>query len=163
MRLILGRIEDFHGGFAAEDEDTGDSRIQTAFHVGVDAVADDSGFFFGKAVSAHSESWHERAWFADDNRTFAGGIENHFADGAAVRHAAIFSRADKVRIGCDVWQIRAGQQKLAEILECNYRVYGTYERGEREIPVSMVIKLAKLYKTSTDYILSLTDDPTPYK
>ena len=69
-----------------------------------------------------------------------------------------FRRLHDLRVDNDL-----SQQKLAEILECNYRVYGTYERGEREIPVSLVIKLAKLYKTSTDYILSLTDDPTPYK
>ena len=69
-----------------------------------------------------------------------------------------FRRLHDLRVDNDL-----SQQKLAEILECNYCVYGTYERGEREIPVSMVIKLAKLYKTSTDYILSLTDDPTPYK
>ena len=69
-----------------------------------------------------------------------------------------FRRLHDLRVDHDL-----SQQKLAEILGCNYRVYGTYERGEREIPVSMVIKLAELYKTSTDYILSLTDDPKPYR
>ena len=53
------------------------------------------------------------------------------------------------------------QQKVAEYLICNRRVYSRYEHGEREIPVSMVIKLAKLYNTSTDYILGLTDNPNP--
>lgn len=51
------------------------------------------------------------------------------------------------------------QQKVADYLVCNRRVYSRYERGDREIPVSMVIKLAKLYNTSTDYILGLTDNP----
>lgn len=55
------------------------------------------------------------------------------------------------------------QQKVAEYLVCNRRVYSRYERGEREIPSSMVIKLAKLYNTSTDYIFGLTDNPKPYK
>ena len=55
------------------------------------------------------------------------------------------------------------QQKVAEYLVCDRRVYGRYERGIREIPSSMVIKLATLYNTSTDYILGLTDDPTPRK
>jgi len=49
------------------------------------------------------------------------------------------------------------QQQVADYLVCNRQVYARYERGQREIPVSMVIKLATLYKTSTDYILGLTD------
>lgn len=53
------------------------------------------------------------------------------------------------------------QQDIADYLICNRQVYARYERGLREIPVSMVIKLAKYYNTSTDYILGLTDNPTP--
>lgn len=49
------------------------------------------------------------------------------------------------------------QQQVADYLMCNRQVYARYERGVREIPVSMLIKLAKLYNTSTDYILGLTD------
>lgn len=49
------------------------------------------------------------------------------------------------------------QQQVADYLVCNRQVYARYERGQREIPVSMVIRLAALYKTSTDYILGLTD------
>ena len=55
------------------------------------------------------------------------------------------------------------QQQISDHLICNRYVYARYERGDREIPVSMVIKLAKFYNTSTDYILGLTDDPTPSK
>ena len=47
------------------------------------------------------------------------------------------------------------QQQIADYLMCNRQVYARYERGIREIPVSMIIKLAKLYKVSTDYILEL--------
>lgn len=50
------------------------------------------------------------------------------------------------------------QQQVADYLVCNRQVYARYERGLREIPVSMVIKLAKFYNTSTDYILDLTDE-----
>ena len=53
------------------------------------------------------------------------------------------------------------QREVAEKLVCHPKVYGRYERGVREIPTSMVIKLAKLYNTSTDYILGLTDNPNP--
>ena len=69
-----------------------------------------------------------------------------------------FRRLHDLRVDHDL-----SQQKLAEMLGCNYRVYGTYERGERELPVSMLIRLAEIYETSTDYILSLTDNPAPYK
>ena len=50
------------------------------------------------------------------------------------------------------------QEEVANFLNMNRRVYGTYERGEREIPVWAVIKLAGLYKTSTDYILGLKQE-----
>ncbi len=50
------------------------------------------------------------------------------------------------------------QQQVADYLMCNRQVYARYERGLREIPVSMLIKLADLYKTSVDYILGRTDN-----
>ena len=50
------------------------------------------------------------------------------------------------------------QQKVADYLMCNRQVYARYERGLREIPVSMLIKLADLYGTSVDYILGRTDN-----
>lgn len=37
--------------------------------------------------------------------------------------------------------------------------YSKYETGENDIPTSVLIKLARLYNTSTDYILGETDDP----
>lgn len=49
------------------------------------------------------------------------------------------------------------QKQVADYLVCNRQVYARYERGVREIPVSMLIKLADLYKTSVDYILGRTD------
>lgn len=49
------------------------------------------------------------------------------------------------------------QQQVADYLMCNRQVYARYERGQREIPISMVVKLADLYKTSVDYILNRTD------
>lgn len=41
--------------------------------------------------------------------------------------------------------------------------YSRYETGKREIPLNTLITLAKLYNTSVDYILDLTDDKTPYE
>ncbi len=63
-----------------------------------------------------------------------------------------FKRLYDLRIDNDLTQ-----QQVADYLMCNRQVYARYERGLREIPVSMLIKLADLYKTSTDYILGRTD------
>ena len=55
------------------------------------------------------------------------------------------------------------QQQVADIIKCDRSQYARYERGWRDIPTDLLRKLAKLYNTSTDYILELTDDPRPYK
>ena len=49
------------------------------------------------------------------------------------------------------------QKQVAEILHCSQQVYSNYELGQRDIPTTILISLAKFYKTSTDYILGLTD------
>ena len=41
--------------------------------------------------------------------------------------------------------------------------YFRYEQGDRDIPSDILIQLADLYETSTDYILGRTDDPSPPK
>ena len=51
------------------------------------------------------------------------------------------------------------QIEIAEYLNLNRNVYWRYEKGEREIPVWALIKLADYYRVSTDYLLGLTDDP----
>ena len=50
------------------------------------------------------------------------------------------------------------QKEVASILGIDQRVYSNYELGKREIPVRYVIKLAKYYNVSTDYILGLSDE-----
>lgn len=54
------------------------------------------------------------------------------------------------------------QKEVAEYLFCDQSLYSKYERGLRDVPVSIIIKLAKLYETSTDYILGLTNEKRPY-
>ncbi len=49
------------------------------------------------------------------------------------------------------------QAKIAEMLFITQQQYSLYEKGYREIPVSMLIKLADFYKVSTDYLLGLSD------
>ena len=40
--------------------------------------------------------------------------------------------------------------------------YSRYERGHRDIPTDVLIRLAFLYDTSTDYLLGITDVMKPY-
>lgn len=50
------------------------------------------------------------------------------------------------------------QNQIAELLFITQQQYSLYERGYRDIPTTALITLAKLYNTSTDYILGRTDD-----
>lgn len=54
------------------------------------------------------------------------------------------------------------QTKIASMLNCSQRIYSNYERGDVDIPTSILIKLAEIHNTSTDYILGLTDEKRAY-
>jgi len=54
------------------------------------------------------------------------------------------------------------QQQVADYLNIRQNTYSQYETGNRQIPIDVLIALASLYKTSTDYILGITDCKTPY-
>ena len=53
------------------------------------------------------------------------------------------------------------QRQVADELMCDQSLYSKYERGERPLPLEMAVKLARLYNTSLDYLVGLTDDPAP--
>lgn len=53
------------------------------------------------------------------------------------------------------------QTQLVEILGMHKTTYTNYEQGKREIPFSLVIRLAQLYNVSLDFIAEFTDDPLP--
>ena len=53
------------------------------------------------------------------------------------------------------------QKQLADFLHCSQVAYSRYELGTRDIPTEVLIALAKYYRTSTDYLLGLTDNPAP--
>lgn len=55
------------------------------------------------------------------------------------------------------------QQQVAQYLMCDQSLYSKYERGEREVPLNIMIKLAKFYKTSIDYLVGLTENKKPYR
>ena len=54
------------------------------------------------------------------------------------------------------------QVALADYLHIKQSTYSQYENGRRQIPLELLIALAKYYDTSLDYIVGLTDVKTPY-
>ena len=55
------------------------------------------------------------------------------------------------------------QKEVAKLLNISQQYYSEYENGKRPIPVEYLIKLAKFYNTSIDYIVGLTNEFKPYK
>lgn len=49
------------------------------------------------------------------------------------------------------------QKQVAQILGISQQYYSEYEKGNRTIPISHLITLARYYKTSIDYIVGLSD------
>ena len=54
------------------------------------------------------------------------------------------------------------QKELAEYLHIRQNTYSQYETEQRQLPIDVLIALAKFYQTSTDYLLGLTNNPLPY-
>lgn len=55
------------------------------------------------------------------------------------------------------------QKEIANYLHMKQSQYSRYERGHRDIPTDVLIRLAVYYNTSVDYILELTDINKPYR
>ena len=55
------------------------------------------------------------------------------------------------------------QHQIADYLHIKQNTYSQYENGQRQLPIGVLIALAKFYQTSTDYILGLTDEKKPYR
>ena len=49
------------------------------------------------------------------------------------------------------------QSRLAAMLNMSQTGYSKYETGENDIPTAILLRLAEIYGTSTDYILGRTD------
>ncbi len=49
------------------------------------------------------------------------------------------------------------QSEMGKAINLPQRTYAYYESGERTVPPEVLIALAKFHKTTTDYILGLTD------
>ncbi len=55
------------------------------------------------------------------------------------------------------------QTQVAKILGMSQTGYSKYETGENDIPTAVLIKLARFYNTSIDYLLNETDNPKRYE
>lgn len=67
---------------------------------------------------------------------------------------AYYRRIRELREDCDLTQ-----RQVAERLGMPQPQYCRYEQGYRDIPTDVLLALADLYQTSTDYLLGRTDDP----
>ena len=63
-----------------------------------------------------------------------------------------YPRLRELRVGAGM-----NQTEIAEILNMQQNQYSRYERGERELPMHLFIKLAEVYKVSLDYMVELSD------
>ena len=55
------------------------------------------------------------------------------------------------------------QKDLARFLQIHQTTYSDYERGNLNIPVMTLIKLADFYNTSIDYLVGRTNRKEPYE
>ena len=55
------------------------------------------------------------------------------------------------------------QTQIAKMLGMSQTGYSKYETGENDIPTAILIKLARFYNTSIDYLLGETNDIRRYK
>ena len=54
------------------------------------------------------------------------------------------------------------QTEFAKLLGMSQTGYSKYETGENDIPTNILIQLARIHGTSTDYLLGITDVREPY-
>ena len=54
------------------------------------------------------------------------------------------------------------QSDIAKVLNTTQQQYSKYELGLQVIPVERLVKLAKFYNTSVDYLIGLTNERKPY-
>ena len=55
------------------------------------------------------------------------------------------------------------QNAVAQLLNISQTTYSRYESGTLDIPSFSLIKLAKYYDTSIDYLVGVTNEIKPYK
>lgn len=48
------------------------------------------------------------------------------------------------------------QAQIAKVLMCDQSLYSKYERGERDIPLKLLVKLSEYYNVILDYLVGKT-------
>lgn len=54
------------------------------------------------------------------------------------------------------------QEEIAKLLNVTRPQYSLYETGKREIPISLLIKLSKIYDKSIDFMVGISGNPKRY-
>ena len=54
------------------------------------------------------------------------------------------------------------QSDIAKVLNTTQQQYSKYELGLQVMPIERLVKLAKFYNTSVDYLIGLTNERKPY-
>ncbi len=54
------------------------------------------------------------------------------------------------------------QTQIAKVIGMSQTGYSKYETGENDVPTTILIKLARFYDTSIDYLLGETNNPKRY-
>lgn len=54
------------------------------------------------------------------------------------------------------------QKEIAKMLNCQQNTYSQYETCNRDIPIDSLKILAEFYKTSIDFLVGFTDEPSAY-
>ena len=55
------------------------------------------------------------------------------------------------------------QKQIGQMLHISQQAYANYELGQRDIPTSVLIDLARLHECSVDYLLGLSDEKQIYR
>lgn len=58
---------------------------------------------------------------------------------------------------------KLGQKDIAAILHTTQQQISLYETGQRELKTSQIVILCNALNCSSDYLLGLTDTPTPLR
>lgn len=69
-----------------------------------------------------------------------------------------FSNIKNLREECELTQI-----EVANAIHISQRAYSHYETGTRDIPISILIKLARYYDVSIDYLVGETQNMRRYR
>ncbi len=55
------------------------------------------------------------------------------------------------------------QKQISDFLHIKQNTYSQYENQQRQIPIEQLVRLARFYGVTTDYILELSDVKNPYR